>query len=620
MNKFIIGFLVLITQIFVANAQESSLALIPYPWSVEQGTGEFLFTEETIFYLPQSQERDLGAYIQEKLLADQNMKVQVKSGSPKKGEAPAVNFLLTKNKEIEEEGYILSVQPSSIQVEARTAKGLFYAFQTLRQLMPVQPSALARIPSVEIKDHPRFEWRGLMIDVSRHFRSKEFVKKQIDIIAAYKMNKFHWHLTDDQGWRVEIRKYPNLTDKGAWRADRTGVSWWKRTGATAEEPKSVGGFYTQEDIKEVIEFARLRNVEIIPEIDVPGHSKALVSSYPFLSCLDSATFEVAVGGKAPDNALCAGKESTYDFMEEVIGEIAGLFPSQYIHIGGDECNKTNWKKCPHCQAVKEEHGLADEEELQSYFIQRMNKLITANDKKMIAWDEVLSGNGAKGAVIMAWRRGAHSPQLQAPQEGYPTIMTSYTYSYISQVQGPPGMEPEGPKVVLPLSKVYSQEPVPEALSPEQARLIKGTEVCLWSEFTPTAEHTEYMLYPRTIAHAEVAWTVPAQKDWQRFQEIVPTHFQRLEQQKITVSNSLYSIYGSYAYSPLEQTGRVFLETETEGYRMLYTLDGTAPTSGSEQYHGFLTVSLGQEVKAGLFDKEGQLLGEITSLKVRKDNL
>ncbi|WP_372935479.1 beta-N-acetylhexosaminidase [Seonamhaeicola sp.] len=506
-------------------------------------------------------------------------------------------------------------------IKTRTAPHNRNGFQTLRQAIPIHIKGLNSIPGMEISDNPRFGWRGLMLDVSRHFQPKDFILKQIDVVSSYKINKFHLHLTDDQGWRIEIKKYPNLTKKGAWRADRGNIPWWERKAATANETKTIGGFYTQEDIKEIIEYARVRNVEIIPEIDVPGHSKALVASYPELFCSDIDTsnvnFEVATGGKAPNNTVCPASEFTYEFLEDVIEEIAALFPSKYLHIGGDECSKKDWKKSAMCAALMEENGLKDYEELQSYFIQRIHKIVEKQNKTMIGWDEVLSGNGVKGATIMAWRRGKQQPQLQAPRQGYPTIMTSYIYSYISQVQGPRFMEPEGPKVVLPLSKVYSHEPIPSELTKEEASLVLGNQTCLWAEFTPTKEHCEYMLYPRTLASAEVSWSQPEVKNWERFQKALEiSHFKRLDRDNINYAKSMYSVYPAFAVNELRNEAIVYLDTETVGYDIYYTLDGTDPTSKSKKYTGNFTTTAKQLLKAGLFNKEGKLLGAITEIRLK----
>ncbi|WP_430933476.1 beta-N-acetylhexosaminidase [Saccharicrinis sp. 156] len=612
--KKILSILAIALIALAVKAQEKSPAFIPQPESVVTKEGSFLLSSNTTVYVPTKFKSDFQPYIGEKLLNDTGIKFQVKSGT----RTPASNYILfdlTKDKSIAKEGYQLDVSSHSIIIKANTYAGLFYGFQTLRQTIPVNTESF-ELPCLVVKDHPRFEWRGMMLDVSRHFQSKEWVKKQIDIFAAYKMNKMHWHLTDDQGWRIEIDKYPNLTKKGAWRADRSGIAWWSRELASPEEPKTIGGFYTKEDIKEVIEYARVRNVEIIPEIDVPGHSKALIASYPHLCCVDSANFEVATGGKAPDNALCAGKETTYEFLDNVLTEVAELFPSEYLHIGGDECNKTNWKKCPLCQQVMKDNDLKDEEELQSHFIQRVNKLVTSKGKTMIGWDEILSGKGAQGATIMAWRRNKYTPHIDAPKGGYPTIQASYNHSYIAQVQGPTDMEPEGPKVVLPLWKVYSYEPIPEELTAAEAKLVKGTEACLWGEFTPTESHSEYMLYPRSFANAEVAWSQPELKDWARFQGALEAHFPRLDRDKINYSTSMYTVYAPFAINQLKNEAIVYLETEMVGYDIYYTLNGDEPTTDASKYEGVFKTKPRTLLKAGLFDKKGNLLGKVTEVRLK----
>lgn len=600
------------------SAQQHQIPFIPIPESVVYTQSEFDLNEQTEIILPNRVYTSLKPYLEEKLASDLGFSPSITQGL--EGEAKnQILFKLDSKSPIKEDGYILSVTPETITITAKAYGGLFNGFQTLRQSFPLEKSGSIRIPTMEVKDNPRFRWRGTMLDVSRHFQPKDFILKQIDVLSSYKINKFHWHLTDDQGWRIEVKKYPKLTQKGAWRADRSGIPWWKREKATAEEPKTVGGFYTQEDIKEVIAYAKARNVEIIPEIDIPGHSKALVASYPALFCHDNpvANFEVAVGGKAPDNAVCAGKETTYSFLANVIEEVANLFPSEYLHIGGDECNKSNWKKCSFCQKVKTDKHLEDEEELQSYFIQRIHQLVKDQGKTMIGWDEILSGNGAPGATIMAWRRGRYTPQITAPQEGYPTIMTSYKYSYISQVQGPTITEPEGPNVVLPLSKVYNHEPVPVELTEAQRELVLGNQASLWAEFTPTQAHCEYMLYPRALASAEVSWSKPDLKKWERFQGALEDyHFKALHQKGINVSKSLFSVYPAYAIDQLHSQAIVYLKTETVGHHIYYTLDGTEPTVKSSKYDKAFTTETRTLLKAGLFNNKGDLLGNIVELRLK----
>ena len=591
---------------------------VPQPESVSFSGDAFVLDKNTKVVVPKKFQGLLISYLAEKFYSDLGLNLTYSYRNPAIDEKHIL-FKLDKSLSVKDEGYLLEVQAASIVVTAKDYGGLFNGFQTLRQTFPLENSGTVNVPGMTVKDSPRFGWRGIMLDVSRHFQPKEFILKHIDVLSSYKVNKFHWHLTDDQGWRIEIKKYPNLTEKGAWRADRVGISWWQREEATAEEPKTVGGFYTQEDIKEVIAYAKVRNVEIIPEIDVPGHSKALVASYPHLFCYDEAdaNFEVAVGGKAPDNAVCAGKDTTYEFLEGVIEEIAALFPSKYLHIGGDECNKSNWKKCPYCQGVKTENNLKDEEELQSHFIQRVHKIVKAQKKTMIGWDEILSGQGAPGATIMAWRRGTYTPEITAPKEGYPTIMTSYKHMYISQVQGPTFMEPEGPKVVLPLSKVYAHEPLPPELTPEEANRVLGNEACLWGEFTPTQDHCEYMLYPRALASAEVSWSDPKVKDWKRFQTAMEaSHFKRLEREQVNYAKSLFTVYASYALDELESEAHVYLSTETVGYDIFYTTTGEDPTTASIKYEGDFIAAPKTLIKAGLFNKEGSLLGKLTEIRLK----
>lgn len=609
----------LVCSLKLVHAQADRLAFIPIPESVLYKEGTFELNQQTVVILPKPFYAELKPYLAEKFLDDVGLTMEIRK-EPVKEMKHQIRFILDKKSDLLKDGYQLSISSQSITIKAKDYGGLFNGFQTLRQTFLLTGSTRPiRIPNLEIRDNPRFGWRGVMLDVSRHFQPKDFILKQIDVLSSYKINRFHWHLTDDQGWRIEIKKYPKLTEKGAWRADRTGIAWWKREAASSDEPKTVGGFYTQEEIKAVIAYAKIRNVEIIPEIDIPGHSKALVASYPLLFCHDEAVsnFEVAVGGKAPDNAVCAGKETTYSFLADVIAEVAQLFPSKYLHIGGDECNKSNWKQCSYCQRVKSENQLANEEELQSYFIQRIHQLVQDQGKTMIGWDEILSGGGAPGATIMAWRRGRYTPQITAPREGYPTIMTSYQHSYISQVQGPTITEPEGPRVVLPLSKVYHHEPVPTELTPAQRELILGNQASLWGEFTPTQEHCEYMLYPRALASAEVSWSAPPLKNWERFQlALEEYHFQLLDKKGVNASKSLYSVYPAYAIDQLHGQAIVYLQTEAVGHEIHYTLDGSTPTRKSPQYQQAFKTEPRKLLKAGLFNSKGDLLGNIVELRLK----
>ncbi|WP_052823482.1 beta-N-acetylhexosaminidase [Neotamlana sedimentorum] len=616
MNRIVI-FITIILLSVTGKAQENTF--IPQPESVVFKNGVFNLSNTTKIYMPKQVALSFKPYVLEKLKFETGLNFVVETGKVK-AKSNYIEFQKTKDKSVKEEGYILEVSDSKIIVKAKGFAGFFNGFQTLRQIVPIEKTSKIKLPNVTITDNPRFGWRGVLMDVSRHFHSKEFVMKQIDLLSSYKINVFHLHLTDDQGWRVEIKKYPKLTEKGAWRAERD-EHWWSRKPATASEPKTVGGFYTQDDLKEIIAFAKTRNVEIIPEIDVPGHSKALVASYPELFCSDIDTtgvnFEVATGGKAPNNTVCPASEFTYEFLEGVIEEIADLFPSKYLHIGGDECSKKDWKKSAMCATLMEENGLKDYEELQSYFIQRIHKIVEKQNKIMIGWDEVLSGNGVPGATIMAWRRGKYNPEVQAPREGYPTIMTSYLHSYISRVQGPTFMEPEGPNSVLPLSVVYNHEPVPAELTKEEAARVLGNQASLWGEFTPTGEHFEYMLYPRTLASAEVSWSNPEVKSWERFQNALEfKHFNRLKKEGVNVAKSLFTVYPAFGIDQLHNKAIVYLETEAVGYDIYYTLDGSDPTIEATKYTENFKAVPKSLLKAGLFNKKGELLGEITEIRLK----
>ena len=616
------AFLAVIVSLFTfllpEKANSQKIHFIPQPESVDLKKGHFTLTSDTRFYLPVAFLKELGTYVKEKIMNDAGITIYVSeldNSSAKK----MIRFEKTENSTIGNEGYTLVISKNQIICKANTYAGLFNGFQTLRQTIPANARQFSdkpvTLPCLAITDKPRFEWRGLMLDHSRHFQPKEFVLKQIDIISSYKINKFHWHLTDDQGWRIEIKKYPNLTTKGAWRADRTGIHWWSREFAKPDEPKPIGGYYSQQDIREIVEYARIRNVEIIPEIDLPGHSKALKAAYPYLSCRQDLLFEVSTGGRSPNNTICAGRETTYEFIDGVIGEIAELFPSKYIHVGGDECNKNDWTVCPECNKRLKENHLENFEELQSYFITRINSLVTKRGKTMIGWDEIMSGKGTPGAIIMAWRRNRYSPEVDAPRAGYKTIQASYTDSYINNHQGPAYLEPEAPRGIIPLRKVYDYEPIPKALTEKEAELIMGTQVCLWGEFTPNPEISELMLYPRVLANAEVGWTQAALKDWNRFEYAVEENFIRLDRNHVNFSKSTYNPMITFTADTIQKNAKVQIVPDSDIHKLFYTVNGTDPTVNSIKYLNEFTSELNSVVKVGVFDTKGNLLGKIVTQKI-----
>lgn len=404
------------------------------------------------------------------------------------------------------EGYTLQITSNGIQIEATTHAGLFYGVQSILQLAEQGKGA---IQAATITDEPRFEYRGIMLDVSRHFRSKEFVKKQIDLLASYKINRLHLHLTDATGWRIEIDKYPRLTEFAAWRKGETWKEWGKGGNQYCEatDPEAKGGYYTKEDIKEILEYARQHCVTVIPEIEMPSHSEEVLTAYPELSCTHKPY-------KQSD--FCVGNEKTFEFLENVLTEVMEMFPSQYIHIGGDEAGKGAWKTCPLCQARMKKEGLKNVDELQSYLIHRIERFLNANGRDLLGWDEILEGGLAPNATVMSWRGEAGG--IKAVRASHHAIMTPGEYCYLDGYQDAPYSQPEAIGGYLPLSKVYGYNPVPDSLTTEEAKLIQGVQGNVWAEYIPTDEHMEYMLYPRAIALAEVAWTKPENKSWDSFHE------------------------------------------------------------------------------------------------------
>lgn len=403
--------------------------------------------------------------------------------------------------------YTLSVTSQRIEIRATSGAGLFYGMQTLLQLMQPASTGSYSVPSVEIEDTPRFAYRGLMLDVSRHFSTKEFIKKQIDALAYYKINRLHLHLTDAAGWRLEIKKYPLLTDFAAWRTDPTWKKWWNggRKYLRYDEPGASGGYYTQDDIREILEYARQHYITVIPEIEMPSHSEEVLAAYPQLSCS---------GEPYKNSDFCVGNEETFTFLENVLTEVMELFPSEYIHVGGDEAGKSAWKTCPKCQKRMKDEHLANVDELQSYLIHRIEKFLNNHGRRLLGWDEILQGGIAPNATVMSWR--GEEGGIAAVTSGHHAIMTPGAYCYLDSYQDAPYSQPEAIGGYLPLKKVYAYDPVPASLTAEQAKLVYGVQGNLWVEYIPTPEHVEYMIYPRMLALAEVAWSAPERKSWPDF--------------------------------------------------------------------------------------------------------
>ena len=478
-------------------------SVIPVPLEMEQGTGSFLLSEKTKLYTNlQGGEAELWENYLKAL------PVQLKEARMKDRKQMLFLLITPKIPQLPSpESYTLSVTSQRIEIRATSGAGLFYGMQTLLQLMQPASTGSYSVPSVEIEDTPRFAYRGLMLDVSRHFSTKEFIKKQIDALAYYKINRLHLHLTDAAGWRLEIKKYPLLTDFAAWRTDPTWKKWWNggRKYLRYDEPGASGGYYTQDDIREILEYARQHYITVIPEIEMPSHSEEVLAAYPQLSCS---------GEPYKNSDFCVGNEETFTFLENVLTEVMELFPSEYIHVGGDEAGKSAWKTCPKCQKRMKDEHLANVDELQSYLIHRIEKFLNNHGRRLLGWDEILQGGIAPNATVMSWR--GEEGGIAAVTSGHHAIMTPGAYCYLDSYQDAPYSQPEAIGGYLPLKKVYAYDPVPASLTAEQAKLVYGVQGNLWVEYIPTPEHVEYMIYPRMLALAEVAWSAPERKSWPDF--------------------------------------------------------------------------------------------------------
>ena len=478
---------------------QEPLSIIPVPLKAELQGGNFVINEKTQVWVdaPEADKQILQDFV-----ASSPLKLAVAT------EAPASNGIVLKQvAELpgvkSEEGYVLTATKKGVEVQAKTGAGLFYGVQTLLQMA----ADGNQIALGTITDEPRFEYRGMMLDVSRHFYGLDFVKKQIDAMAYYKLNRLHIHLTDAAGWRIEIKKYPRLTNFAAFRSHENWKDWWNgdRKYANEGEPDAHGGYFTQDQCREIVEYAKKHYITVIPEIEMPSHSEEVTTAYPELSCTH-------VPYKQAD--FCVGNEKTFEFLENVLLEVMEIFPSEYIHVGGDEASKQSWKTCPLCQARMKKEGLKDVDELQSYLITRMEKFLNKHGRNLLGWDEILEGGLAPNATVMSWR--GTEGGLKAIESGHRAIMSPGEFCYFDSYQDAPHTQPEAIGGYLPLSKVYSYNPIPETFTPEQAALMYGVQANLWAEYIPTKEHMEYMIYPRILALSEVAWSAVENKNYEDF--------------------------------------------------------------------------------------------------------
>ncbi|WP_289110056.1 family 20 glycosylhydrolase [Alistipes finegoldii] len=572
-------------------SHDPQIAIVPYPNHLETGRGTYRVTDRPVTCDSRTDERTQRAVV------GFAARLATVTGGTNPvtvaDEVPASGIRFVTDESLPAEGYELNVDGEGIEVRASQFPGFLYALQSLEQLLPAAvygtepaPDAAWEVPCVKIADAPRFAYRGMHLDVARHFFSVDEVKRYIDVMAIHKLNTLHWHLTDDQGWRIEIKRYPELTAVGSIRKATVVRKEWGTYDGTP-----YGGFYTQDEIRDVVKYAADRGVTVIPEIDLPGHMLAALTAYPELGCT-GGPYEVWGRWGVADDVLCPGREKTFEFLEGVLTEVMELFPSEYIHIGGDECPKVRWEKCPRCQAKIRQLGLKDDGEhtaehyLQSYVTDRIGKFLARHGRRIIGWDEILEGRAPSDAVVMSWRGSEGG--IAAAKLGHDVIMTPNSHFYFDYYQSlDTDAEPFGIGGYIPMEQVYSYDPAFPELTPEQQKHILGVQANLWTEYVLSDEHLEYMLLPRLAALSEVQWCLPETKDWNRF--IGSFRMDKIYSQLgYEFAKHIFGVTASYAVDP-EKGGVVMTLTTQGGAPIRYTLDGSDPTASSPLYKAPVTI-------------------------------
>lgn len=590
---------------------QRDVAIVPTPLSMEKGTGSFTFGPNTVITVPTEEQKPVAGLFASLFTRSAGFTPKVQVGTEG-------DVCLELDKNLPEDAYEMQVSSGQIRVKASDSKGLFYGLQNLRLLLPpaiesstAQDTVEWTVPEMTVKDAPRFGYRGFMLDVSRYFLPKEELLRMIDCMALLKLNRLHLHLTDDNGWRLEIKKYPKLTEVGAWKVDRQHLPFPERRNPKRGEPATVGGYYTQADMKEIIAYAADRQIEIIPEIDIPAHSNAALASYPEYACpvvKDFIGVIPGLGGKNAEIIFCGGNEKTYEFLQDVLDEVIALFPSRYIHLGGDEATKTNWKKCPLCQArIREEH-LADEESLQGYFMGRMSDYVRSKGKEVMGWDELTNSKLPEDAIIFGWQ-GFGNAALKAAEQGHRFVMTPARVAYLIRYQGPQWFEPLTYFGNNTLKGLFDYEPVQEGWKPEYEKLLMGVQASMWTEFCNKPEDVFYLVFPRLAALAEIAWVPKNQKDWNVFLKGLDNYTAHLEQKDVVYARSMFNI--QHRIIPDDNGALTLtLECERPDVDIHYTLDGTEPTATSPRYTQALTLKENVTVKAATFagnEQQGKTL-------------
>ncbi|MBQ7998546.1 MAG: family 20 glycosylhydrolase [Bacteroidales bacterium] len=578
------------------------ISIIPQPQKITETEGTFTFNSKTTIteYSDDSTFLNAVSYLQERFGKAAGFKFGCEQTSADDPTATSGEnrIIFRKDNSLKQEEYKLDITPERIVVASSAANGAFYAVQTLLQMLPNEIYSNEKrnckwsVPCATIEDSPRFSYRGLHLDVCSHFFDTTFIKRYIDLMAMHKFNVFHWHLTEDQGWRIEIKKYPELTEKGSVRKET--VIGTLYSGIYDGTP--YGGFYTQQEIREIVEYAAKRCITVLPEIEMPGHARAAIACFPHLSCGLEESYELATRWGVFRQVYCP-KDETFAFLEDVLTEVMELFPSQLIHIGGDECPKSSWKKCPHCQMMIRKHGLKDEFELQSYFIQRMEKFINSKGRSIIGWDEILQGGLAPNATVMSWL--GEEGGIKAAQLSHYAVMAPHTKYYMDYYQGDPDTEKLCMGHFVPLKEVYDYNPVPEVLKPEERQYIKGVEACVWTEYVENPQRVEYMAYPRALAVAESGWSNPSGKNWENFVERLQDHFGRLDARGVNYSKNLYNVFITITKDDIYSKVAT-IRTDMPGVDIYYTLDGSEPSNTSNLYTKPFVINKSEVVKARAF--------------------
>jgi hexosaminidase len=541
------------------HAAFASVSIVPRPVALKPSAGTFVLNGQTRILAMDRESRKTAGLFNEFLLKRNGLHLRITADRPKRENY--ISFSQVGGRSLPGEGYRMVIGAKSIRVIGQPA-GLFYGMQTLTQLLPSGQPAI-ELPDLDITDHPRFGYRGVLLDVGRHFFSVTYLKKLLDLAAQYKINRFHWHLTDDEGWRIEIKKYPRLT------ADHT----------------ADGEYYTQEQVKDIVAYAQARFITVVPEIEMPGHSGAAVRAYPQLACTPSAHA----------NVLCPTEE-TFTFLQNVLSEVAVLFPGRYLHIGGDEVQKDSWRQSAEAQAIMKREGLKDEDELQSYFVRRMERFLTAKGKLTIGWDEILEGGLAPNAIVMSWR--GEGGGIEAARQRHKVIMSPSDYCYFDYNQGDPKREPASIGGFIPLEKAYGYDPIPKEMKGNEREYILGAQANVWTEYIATPDYLEYMLFPRLLAFSEAVWSPIEGKDYGDFQRRLPYQFDRLEKQdvhfRIPEPEGLKDFY-----TTTDDHAAVELSSRVPAARIYYTLDGSQPTDSSTRYQSPLQIPLQLDQKSVL---------------------